>query len=156
MTKKSATSDPGGVGNGASKGIISEAAEVAKTVSAEVRGGRLDRLALWITERVGTMMFFLVLFTWTVCWLLWNMFAPKAISFDPFPGFVLWLFISNMIQLFLMPLIMIGQNLQGKEAEQRAKNDYKVNLKAEKEIKEIREYLTTIVKQLEEMKRARS
>jgi uncharacterized membrane protein len=156
MTKKSATSDTGGVGNGASKGIISEAAEVAKTVSAEVRGGRLDRLALWITERVGTMMFFLVLFTWTVCWLLWNMFAPKAISFDPFPGFVLWLFISNMIQLFLMPLIMIGQNLQAKGAEQRAKNDYKVNLKAEKEIQEIREYLTTIVKQLEEMKRARS
>jgi uncharacterized membrane protein len=45
-----------------------------------------------------------------------------------------------------MPLIMIGQNLQGKGAEQRAKNDYKVNLIAEKEIQEIREYLATIVK----------
>src|SRR5674476_1503334 len=141
MPKKSATPDPGGVGNGASKGIISEAAEVAKTVSAEVRGGRLDRLALWITERVGTMMFFLVLFTWTVCWLLWNMFAPKAIRFDPFPGFVLWLFISNMIQLFLMPLIMIGQNVQSRHADLRAEADLKINTKAEFEIETILAHL---------------
>ena len=33
-----------------------------------------------------------------------------------------------------MPLIMVGQNLQGKHAELRAENDYQINLKAEKEI----------------------
>ncbi len=42
------------------------------------------------------------------------MFAPKSLRFDPYPGFVLWLFISNMIQLFLMPLLLIGQNLLGR------------------------------------------
>jgi len=117
----------------------------------KVRPTRLNRLALWITLHVGTMQFFLVIFVWTVGWLLWNMVAPKALRFDPYPGFVLWLFISNMIQLFLMPLIMIGQNLQGRGAEERAKNDYKVNQKAEREIQEIQEQLAKILARLDEM-----
>jgi len=112
---------------------------------------RLNRLALWITEHVGTMQFFLVIFAWTVGWLFWNMFAPKSLRFDPYPGFVLWLFISNTIQLFLMPLLLIGQNLQGRGAEERAKNDYKVNQKAELEIEEIQERLAEILKRLDEL-----
>ena len=110
----------------------------------------LDRLALWITLRVGSMGFFVIIFIWTVSWLSWNMLAPRAVRFDPYPGFVLWLFISNMIQLFLMPLILIGQNLQSKESDQRAKNDYKINLKAEAEIQAIRADLKSILKRLEE------
>jgi len=110
----------------------------------------LDRLALWITLRVGSMGFFVIIFVWTVVWLSWNMLAPRAVRFDPYPGFVLWLFISNMIQLFLMPLILIGQNLQAQESDQRAKNDYKINLKAEAEIQAIRASLKSILKHLEE------
>ena len=119
-----------------------------------VKATALNRLALWITQRVGTMTFFVIIFTWTITWLCWNMFAPRPLRFDPFPGFVLWLFMSNMIQLFLMPLIMIGQNLQGKEAEQRAKNDYEVNCKAEKEIQDIKTSLHTIITHLDEAKAA--
>ncbi len=111
----------------------------------------MNRLALWITERVGTMMFFIIIFAWTITWLLWNTVAPKAIRFDPFPGFVLWLFISNMIQLFLMPLIMIGQNLQSRGAEERAKNDYKVNRKAEVEIQAVQEQLAQILVRLDQL-----
>lgn len=133
------------------------AREKAKTDAAEggtakVTATPLNRLALWITTRVGSMGFFLVIFCWTASWLLWNMFAPKSLRFDPYPGFVLWLFISNMIQLFLMPLIMIGQNLQGRHSEERAKNDYQVNLKAEKEIKQIQNQLAAILSRLDEMK----
>jgi len=82
------------------------------------------------------------------------MFAPKAVRFDPFPGFVLWLFISNLIQLFLMPLIMIGQNLLGRGSEERAKRDYNVNLKAEKEIQQLKAQLTEILARLDEIKAA--
>jgi uncharacterized membrane protein len=116
----------------------------------------LNRLAVWITRRVGSMGFFLAIFTWTVVWLLWNMFAPRHLRFDPFPGFVLWLFISNMIQLFLMPLLLIGQNLLGKGAEERAKRDYDVNRKAEKGIEEIRTQLDAILARLDEMHPAQS
>jgi uncharacterized membrane protein len=98
---------------------------------------KLERVAVWITDRVGTMGFFLVIFTWTLLWLGWNTLAPAAIRFDPFPAFVLWLFLSNMIQIFLMPLIMVGQNLQGRHAEARAEADFDVNTKAEKEIEAI-------------------
>jgi uncharacterized membrane protein len=103
-----------------------------------------ERFAAWSTKRVGTIGFFFVIFFWTTCWLSWNMFAPKEYCFDPFPAFVFWLFISNMIQIFLMPLIMVGQNLQGKHAEIRAENDYEINLKAEKEIAELKDELEEI------------
>ena len=97
----------------------------------------LDKLALWITKNVGTMGFFFIIFIWTAGWLGWNSLAPKEVRFDPFPAFVLWLFISNMIQIFLMPLIMIGQNLQSDHAEVRAEADFEVNTKAEREIETI-------------------
>jgi uncharacterized membrane protein len=96
-----------------------------------------ERLAIWITDNVGTMGFFFIIFIWTVVWLGWNMLAPKDARFDPYPAFVLWLFISNVIQIFLMPLIMIGQNLQGRHAEFRAESDFEVNVKAEREIETI-------------------
>ena len=64
--------------------------------------------------------FFLIIFAWTILWLSWNTFGPTAHRFDPAPAFVFWLFISNMIQIFLMPLIMVGQNLQSRHAEYRA------------------------------------
>ena len=123
---------------------------------APVRATPLNRLALWITTHVGTMGFFLVILGWTVTWLLWNTLAPKSVRFDPFPGFVLWLFISNMIQLFLMPLIMIGQNLLGRVADDRAKSDFEVNLKAEKEIQGIKTQLAAILSRLEELSAAQS
>jgi len=97
----------------------------------------LERAAVWTTERVGTMGFFIVILAWTVLWLGWNTLAPTAVRFDPFPAFVLWLFLSNVIQIFLMPLIMVGQNLQGRHAEARAEADFEVNTKAEREIEAI-------------------
>ena len=72
--------------------------------------GLLDRLAVSITEHVGTMCFFLIIFVWTAMWLGWNFLAPQRLQFDPPMGLVFWLFISNLVQILLMPLIMVGQN----------------------------------------------
>ncbi|MEY4054307.1 MAG: hypothetical protein RL034_1225, partial [Bacteroidota bacterium] len=84
-----------------------------------------------------SMGFFMLIFIWTATWLSWNTLAPAHLRFDPFPAFVLWLFISNMIQIFLMPLIMVGQNLQSRHSEIRAEEDYLINKKAELEIETI-------------------
>jgi uncharacterized membrane protein len=97
----------------------------------------LEKIAVKVTDSVGSVGFFLIIFGWTLLWLGWNTIAPFKLRFDPFPAFVLWLFISNMIQIFLMPLIMIGQNLQGRHAEKRAESDFDVNVRAEKEIEVI-------------------
>ncbi|MDF2432166.1 MAG: hypothetical protein JWP44_1797 [Mucilaginibacter sp.] len=110
-------------------------------VKSKIKPSVLDKVAVWITDHVGSMGFFVIIFLWTAIWLGWNMFAPKAVRFDPFPGFVLWLFISNMIQLFLMPLIMIGQNVQAKHADLRAEADLKINMQAELEIETILSHL---------------
>jgi len=119
----------------------------------------LEKLAIWITDRVGTMGFFLIIFSWTVLWLGWNIVAPHSLRFDPLPAFALWLFISNMIQIFLMPLIMVGQNLQSRHAEIRAEADFDVNTKAEREIEAIlmhlenqNELILKILAQLEKSK----
>ncbi len=109
-----------------------------------------ERFAIWITDRIGSIGFFFLIFLWTLCWLTWNILAPTPSRFDPFPAFVMWLFISNMIQIFLMPLIMVGQNLQAKHAEVRAESDYKVNVKAEAEIAALRKELQEIKTLLQE------
>jgi uncharacterized membrane protein len=98
---------------------------------------KLERIAVKVTDSVGSMGFFFIILAWTLFWLGWNTLASKELSFDPYPAFVLWLFISNMIQIFLMPLIMIGQNLQGRHSEKRAESDFEVNVRAEKEIEVI-------------------
>ncbi|HNW99672.1 MAG TPA: DUF1003 domain-containing protein [Bacteroidales bacterium] len=112
---------------------------------------RLEKLAIWITDHVGTMGFFFIIFIWTLFWLGWNSLAPEAFRFDPYPAFVLWLFISNMIQIFLMPLLMIGQNLQSHHAELRAEADFEVNTKAEREIETILMHLENQNNELKEI-----
>jgi uncharacterized membrane protein len=101
----------------------------------------LDRLAVWITTHVGTMGFFLLILAWTVSWLGWNFFAPDALKFDAPMGFVFWLFLSNLIQILLMPLIMVGQNVIGRHAEARAEHDLQINIKNEQEIEVILHHL---------------
>jgi uncharacterized membrane protein len=101
----------------------------------------LEKFAVVVTDHVGTMGFFLIIFVWTIVWLGYNTLAPVGMRFDPYPAFVLWLFISNMIQIFLMPLIMIGQNLQGRHAETRAEADFEVNVRSEKEVEVILTHL---------------
>jgi uncharacterized membrane protein len=99
----------------------------------------LDRLAIVITDKVGSMGFFAIIAVWTVLWTGYNILASEVPAlhwpaFDPFPAFVAYLLISNVIQILLMPLIMVGQNLQGRHAETRAELDYEINQKAEKEV----------------------
>jgi uncharacterized membrane protein len=118
--------------------------------------GSVERLAIWITDHVGSMGFFLIIFVWTAAWLGWNALAPRPLRFDPFPAFVLWLFISNMIQIFLMPLIMVGQNLQNRHSEARAESDYEVNVKAEREVEAILMHLEAQADNIEKILKAMS
>jgi uncharacterized membrane protein len=96
---------------------------------------RLDKVAIVITDRIGTMGFFFIIVCWTILWCGYNILASKVHSlhlhaFDPFPAFVAYLLISNVIQIMLMPLLLVGQNLQGRHSEARAENDYVVNKKS--------------------------
>ena len=101
----------------------------------------LERIAIGISDHVGSAGFFLGLFCVTVAWLGWNMFAPIDLRFDPYPAFVLWLFIINIFQLMMMPLLMISQNLSGRHSDARAEADFDINTKAEFEIEVVLQHL---------------
>lgn len=93
----------------------------------------LECAARFITQHVGNFGFFLIILAWSVSWLLWNTLGPRSLRFDPAPAFVLWLFISNLIQITRMPLIMVGQNLLNRHAELRSEEGFKINVKSEQE-----------------------
>lgn len=109
----------------------------------------LDRAALFVTNSVGTM---------------WCAFAFCILAFVSLPAalhsgdplvIVSWIS-QTLIQLVLLPIIIVGQNLQGRHSELRAESDYRVNVKAEKEILGIVRHLDaqdkTIVEILEHLK----
>lgn len=82
-----------------------------------------EKMGLWITQRVGTMGFFGILAVWIIVWVGWNL-GPLP-HFDPGPAFVILLLGSNFVQLLLMPLIMVGQNVQSRHLEIQAEVDHK-------------------------------
>lgn len=96
-----------------------------------------ENLAVKTTKSVGSLGFFVLLFIWTLGWLLWNLYAPLSLRFDPAPAFVIWLILSNIIQLMLLPLIMVGQNFEGRFSELRAQADFEINKTSAREIEVI-------------------
>lgn len=98
-----------------------------------------DRIALVITSAIGTMyaVYFFAIFL--AGWMLWqSKFSSKP--FDPYP-FAFLLFIGNIIQLMLMPLIMVGQNIQARHAEIRADEEYKTTTTSFHDIEQILQHL---------------
>src|SRR5204862_6943502 len=65
------------------------------------------------------------------------------------PAFVIWLFVSNLIQLSLLPLIMVGQNLLSRHSELRSEEDFRINQKAEQEAQAILLHLEHQTAQIE-------
>lgn len=97
--------------------------------------GVQDRIALAMTTGIGTMYAVYFFAVFMMGWMLWQTyFTHKA--FDPFP-FAFLLFLGNIVQLLLMPLIMVGQNIQGRHAEIRAEEEYNTTITSYKDIEHI-------------------
>ena len=90
------------------------------------RLSKTDELALFITTRVGTMGFFYFCLALVTMPLIFSSTMP-----------IIQYLSSGYLQLILLPLILVGQNLQSRHSELRAQHDYETNLKAEKEIEAI-------------------
>ncbi len=74
--------------------------------------------------------FSIFLFIWILFNSLWFLFQP----FDPYP-FILLNLILSCLAAIQAPIIMMSQNRQEEKDRIRAEHDYKINLKAELEIK---------------------
>ena len=78
-------------------------------------------------------------------WIAVNLIQDKK-GFDPFPFGLLTLIVS-LEAIFLSTFVMLSQNRQGKQADLRAELDYEINVKAEKEIEEIKDLLLALKEQ---------
>lgn len=108
--------------------------------------GLQDRIALIITTAVGTM-YAVYFFAFVMAgWMLWQSFVDQK-PFDPYP-FAFLLFIGNIVQLLLMPLIMVGQNLQGRHAGIRAEEEYQTTNSSYRDIERILIHLDQQDKQM--------
>lgn len=98
-----------------------------------------DHLALNVTKIVGTMYAVYFFAVFMAGWMLWQTAVTQK-PFDPYP-FAFLLFMGNIVQLLLMPLIMVGQNLQGRHAEIRTEEEYNTTQSSYKDIEEILNHL---------------
>lgn len=82
----------------------------------------------------GSWSFIITFMVILIVWIAFNATLPKADQFDPFP-FILMNLILSCIAALQAPIIMMSQNRQEDKDRGRAEHDYKINLKAELEIK---------------------
>jgi uncharacterized membrane protein len=89
---------------------------------------------------------FIILFGMLLCvWIVFNLIVPEAERFDIYPFILLNLILSTLAAI-QAPIIMMSQKRQEAKDRLRSQNDYRVNLKAELEIRHLHEkmdYLTS-------------
>ncbi|AOS83067.1 hypothetical protein BIU88_02240 [Chlorobaculum limnaeum] len=95
-----------------------------------------QRLADNIASFGGSWKFIIIFGLFIAAWMGINIAAIFAKPFDPYPFILLNLVLSTLAAI-QAPVIMMSQNRQEERDRQRAIYDYKVNLKAELEIRQL-------------------
>lgn len=107
---------------------------------AEEVSGFGDRMADRVATFGGSWAFILIFAGVLVLWMTLNSVHFLTKAFDPYPFILLNLLLSS-IAAFQAPIIMMSQRRQETKDRLRAENDYRVNLKAELEIRQLHEKL---------------
>ena len=103
-----------------------------------------DRLADRVAAFGGSWAFILIAVAAICVWMLINVTLSKD-AFDPYPYILLNLVLSCTAAL-QAPIIMMSQNRSEARDRLRAENDYKVNLKAELEIRHLHEKIDHLLR----------
>jgi uncharacterized membrane protein len=105
-------------------------------------GERLsDRIAAFGGSWTFIIFFSVVLLLWVVT----NSFILMARAFDPYPYILMNLVLSALAAL-QAPVIMMSQNRSEARDRARGENDYKINLKAELEIRHLHEKIDHLLR----------
>ena len=98
-----------------------------------------ERLADNVVRWFGSISFVIINVLLFVFWILVNLnFIPDIPVFDPYPFILLNLVLSTLAAL-QAPIIMMSQNRQESRDRLRSEHDYRINLKAELEIRHLHE-----------------
>ena len=99
-----------------------------------------QRIADKIASFGGSWTFIIFFFSFIALWMLMNIWMLSNHAFDKYP-FILLNLILSCLAAIQAPIIMMSQNRQEDKDRQRSEHDYKVNLKAEIEIRLLHEKL---------------
>ncbi len=97
-----------------------------------------DRVADGVAVFGGSWTFIIGFFAFLAVWMGINIVLGQSEAFDAYP-FILLNLVLSTIAAFQAPVIMMSQHRQEAKDRLRALNDYKVNLKAELEIRHLHE-----------------
>jgi uncharacterized membrane protein len=103
-----------------------------------------QRLSDRIADFGGSWKFIIFFFAALFIWIAINIFVLVKKPFDPYPFILLNLILSCLASI-QAPIIMMSQNRKEARDRLRSENDYKINLKAELEIRVIHEKLDHMV-----------
>jgi len=103
-----------------------------------------QKLADKVAEFGGSWGFIIFFMSFLIVWILLNVFWLSNHGFDPYP-FILLNLILSCIAAIQAPVIMMSQNRQEEKDRERAKKDYKINLKSELEIRELHEKIDHLI-----------
>ncbi|MBI1307685.1 MAG: DUF1003 domain-containing protein [Bacteroidetes bacterium] len=92
----------------------------------------------------GSWTFIITFFSFLILWMLVNIFVLATKPFDPYP-FILLNLILSCLAAIQAPIIMMSQNRQEQKDRSRNEHDFKVNLKAELEIRLLNEKIDHMV-----------
>lgn len=103
-----------------------------------------ERLADKIAEFGGSWRFIIFFGCFIFIWILINVLFLANNAYDPYPFILLNLILSCLAAL-QAPVIMMSQNRMEAKDRKRALNDYKINLKAELEIRHLHEKIDHLI-----------
>jgi uncharacterized membrane protein len=102
-----------------------------------------ERLSDGLADFGGSWMFLILFSVFLAIWMLFNSYQAGA-AFDPYPYILLNLILST-IAAVQAPIIMMSQKRQEAKDRLRSLNDYRVNLKAELEIRHLHEKMDHLI-----------
>lgn len=105
-----------------------------------------QKIADGIATFGGSWTFIILFFSFLFLWMGINIWMLSTRAFDPFP-FILLNLILSCLAAIQAPIIMMSQNRQEEKDRKRAEHDYKINLKAELEIKLLSEKIDHLLVQ---------
>jgi uncharacterized membrane protein len=123
-----------------SNNLLSE--NIETEIESELTTGQ--RMADKIATFGGSWTFIIFFFSFLLIWMAINIWVLSYHPFDPFP-FILLNLILSCLAAIQAPIIMMSQNRKEQKDRARSENDYKINLKAELEIRLLHEKLDHLI-----------
>ncbi len=92
----------------------------------------------------GSWGFIIIFFSFILTWMSVNIIFLTSKAFDPYP-FILLNLILSCLAAIQAPIIMMSQNRKEQKDRSRSEHDYKINLKAEIEIRLLNEKVAHLI-----------